>query len=101
MNTVYNSSVKVGDTIVVVTRCLGDWFDKEFIVCKLLETMPGWILVATDGITDLSALCPSDYKIIKHSSPPPSSHSPLSSCKYCKGTGKIRLLTSTVDCECV
>lgn len=26
---------------------------------------------------------------------------PNPDCKYCKGTGKIQLLTSTVDCDCI
>jgi hypothetical protein len=92
-------SAKVGDTIVVINSRLGDWFNKEFIVHALIKTMPEWIYIRGDNFSGLSALCPSDYKMIKHSLA--TSRSSLSSCSYCKGTGKIKLLTSTVDCECV
>lgn len=88
------TEAKVGDIVTVTNPLLKRWHGQKFTIQRLSSSMPGWVYVTFQqgSIT----LCPDDFVLTKASS-----NSLLLSCQDCKGTGKIQLLTSIVDCGCV
>ncbi len=91
-------TAKPGDTIAITDKSYGSLNGIHCTVVKgdfkpmVLKDEPGCIRVTSPYLDHYTWLRSDQYKVVQQSS--------SAVCPDCKGTGRVELLTSTVDCDC-
>jgi len=99
-NLTSREKVKLGDTVAITDKSYGSLNGIHCTVVKgdfkpmVLKDEPGCIRVTSPYLDHYTWLRSDQYKVVQQSSS-------SAVCPDCKGTGRVELLTSTVDCDCV